>query len=66
MEEGGKKREMRGGAKARGRKGKEAHDRVDRDGSRQCPRYVPRRTSLSNADGFNGERRLGSTLHEDP
>lgn len=67
MEEGGKKREMRGGAKARGRKeGKEAHDRVDRDGSRRRPRYVPRRTSLSNADGFNGERRLGSTLHEDP
>lgn len=66
MEEGGKKREMRGGAKARGRKGKEAHGRVDRDGSRRRPRYVPRRTSLSNADGFNGERRLGSTLHEDP
>lgn len=40
MEEGGKKREMRGGAKARGRKGKEAHDRVDRDGSRRRPRYV--------------------------
>lgn len=55
---------MRGGAKAQG-------ERKEEDGGVLVTGNAPRRrTSLSNADGFNGvgERRLGSTttLHEDP